>query len=242
MSRRTHVYIVCSPRARIGKTLVARLLTEFYRTNGRPVLAFDLNPDHALLTYLPRFAVAADVRETRDQMALFDQLIVPDEKSKVIDVGTGSFEGFFDILKNLDFLEEARRRNIEAVILFAVNPDPLSIKAYRMLLQRFADITLIPVLNEAFVRGFHYRDDFPAQRAVAVPLQIPLLSPFIRTIVDTPPFSFSEFRRGLSDDIPEHLAGEMHSWLKRAFLQLRELELRLLLEGLQASLHDLEQI
>jgi hypothetical protein len=242
MSRRTHVYIVCSPRARIGKTLVARLLTEFYRNNGRPVLAFDLNPDQALLTYLPRFAVGADVRDTRDQMALFDQLIVPDEKSKVVDVGTGSFETFFDILKNLDFLEEARRRNIEAVILFAVNPDQLSVKSYRTLLQRFADITLIPVLNEAFVRGFHYREDFPAQRAVAVPLQIPLLSPFIRTIVDTPPFSFSEFRRGLSDDIPEHLAGEMHSWLKRAFLQLRELELRLLLEGLQASLHDLEQI
>jgi len=242
MSRRTHVYIVCSPRPRIGKTLAARLLTEFYRTSGRPVLAFDLNPDQTLLAYLPRFAVAADVRETRDQMALFDQLIVPDEKSKVIDLGTGAFDRFFEILQNLDFLEEARRRNIETVVLFAVNPDQLSIKAYRMLLQQFKNITLIPVLNEAFVRGFHYRNDFPAQRAVAVPLQIPLLSPFIRSIVDTPPFSFSEFRRGLSDDIPEHLAGEMHSWLKRAFLQLRELELRLLLEGLQASLHDHEQI
>lgn len=242
MSRRTHVYIVCSPRPRIGKTLAARLITEFYRSNGRPVVAFDLNPDGTLLSYLPRFAVAADLRETRDQMTLFDALIVPDEKSKVIDLGTGAFETFFDILKNLDFLEEARRRNIEAVVLFAVNPDQFSIKGYRMLLQRFTDITLIPVLNEAFVRGFHYRDDFPAQRAVAVPLQIPLLSPFIRSIVDTPPFSFTEFRRGLSDDIPEHLAGEMHSWLKRAFLQLRELELRLLLEGLQASLHDHEQI
>jgi hypothetical protein len=242
MSRRTHVYIVCSPRPRIGKTLAARLLTEFYRTNGQPVLAFDLNPDQALLGYLPRFAVVADIRETRDQMALFDQLIVPDEKTKIVDLGTGSFETFFDILKNLDFLDEARRRNIEAVTLFAVNPDQVSIKAYRMLLQRFADITLIPVLTEAFVRGFHYREDFPPQRAVAVPLQIPLLSPFIRTIVDTPPFSFSEFRRGLSDDIPEHLAGEMHSWLKRAFLQLRELELRLLLEGLQSSLHSHEQI
>src|SRR5262249_38745225 len=153
MSSRTHVYIVCSPRPRIGKTLAARLLTEFYRANGRPVLAFDLNPDRTLLSFLPRFAVAADLRETRDQMALFDALIVPDEKSKVVDLGTGAFETFFDILKNVDFLEEARRRNIEAVILFAVNPDQFSIKAYRMLLQRFADITLIPVLNEAFVRG-----------------------------------------------------------------------------------------
>ena len=107
-----------------------------------------------------------------------------------------------------------------------------------MLLQNFADITIIPVLNEAFVRGFHYRDNFPPQRAVAVPLQIPQLSPSLRAIVDTPPFSFSEFRRRMSDDVPEHLEGEMHSWLKRTFLQFRELELRLLLEGLQTSLYD----
>jgi hypothetical protein len=42
----------------------------------------------------------------------------------------------------------------------------------------------------------------------------------------------------MSDDVPEHLEGEMHSWLKRTFLQFRELELRLLLEGLQTSLYD----
>jgi hypothetical protein len=238
MSSRTHVYIVCSPRARIGKTLTARLLTEFYRTNGRPVVAFDITPDQTLLGYLPRFAVAASVAETRGQMALFDQLIVPDEKAKVIDLGTGAFDTFFHILNQIDFLEEARRRNVEPVVLFTVNPDQPSIKAYRMLLQSFADITIIPVLNEAFVRGFHYRDNFPPQRAVAVPLQVPLLSPSLRAIVDTPPFSFSEFRRRISNDVPEHLEGEMHSWLKRAFLQFRELELRLLLEGLQTAMHD----
>jgi hypothetical protein len=238
MSRRTHIYIVCSPRARIGKTLTVRLLTEFYRSSGLPVLGFDITPDQTLLAYLPRFSVAAHIAETRGQMALFDALIVPDEKPKVIDLGTGAFDTFFNILKQIAFLEEARRRNVEPVILFTVNPDQASVKAYRMLLQNFADITIIPVLNEAFVRGFHYRDNFPPQRAVAVPLQIPQLSPSLRAIVDTPPFSFSEFRRRMSDDVPEHLEGEMHSWLKRTFLQFRELELRLLLEGLQTSLYD----
>jgi hypothetical protein len=238
MSRRTHIYIVCSPRPRIGKTLAARLLTEFYRSNGRPVLAFDITPDQTLLAHLPRFAVAANIADTRGQMALFDQLIVPDERPKIIDLGTGAFDNFFDILKQIAFLEEARRRNVEPVILFAVNPDQSSVKAYRMLLQTFLDIAIIPVLNEAFVRGFHYRDNFPPQRAVAVPLQVPLLSPSLRAIVDTLPFSFSDFRRRISNDVPEHLEGEMHSWLKRTFLQFRELELRLLLEGLQTAMTD----
>jgi hypothetical protein len=238
MSRRTHVYVVCSPRARIGKTLAARVLTEFYRANGLPVLAFDITPEQTLLSYLPRFAVAASLADTRGQMALFDQLIVADERAKVIDLGIGAFDGFFSILKQIGFHEEARRRNIELVILFAVNPDQASAKAYRMLLQNFSDSTVIPVLNEAFVRGFHYRDSFPAQRAVAIPLQVPILSPSLRAIVDTPPFSFTEFRRRITDDVPEHLEGEMHSWLKRTFLQFRELELRLLLEGLQSTLFD----
>jgi hypothetical protein len=238
MSGRTHIYIICSPRARIGKTLTARLLTEFYRTNGRPVLAFDVTPDQTLLAYLPRFAIAASVAETRGQMALFDQLIVPDEKPKVVDLGTGAFDTFFNILNQINFVDEARRRNVEPVVLFTVNPDQSSAKSYRMLLQTFPDITLIPVLNEAFVRGFQYRDNFPAQRAVAIPLQLPQLSPSLRAIVDTPPFSFSEFRRKISRDVPDHLEGEMHSWLKRAFLQFRELELRLLLEGMQTAMQD----
>src|SRR5205807_8576662 len=43
MSRPTHVYIVASPRPRSGKTLLARALSEFFRADGRPVRAFDLD-------------------------------------------------------------------------------------------------------------------------------------------------------------------------------------------------------
>ena len=36
------LYIVCSPRRNVGKTLLARLLAEFYFAHDRPVAAFDL--------------------------------------------------------------------------------------------------------------------------------------------------------------------------------------------------------
>ena len=42
--RRTPVYIICSPRPQVGKTLVARLLTEFLALkNNGVVTAFDIN-------------------------------------------------------------------------------------------------------------------------------------------------------------------------------------------------------
>ena len=80
MARRTPVFIACSPRPRVGKTLLARLLTEFYRAEGRPVAAFDVNPNEFMLVdYLPRYTAVASIGDTLGQMALFDELITPDE-------------------------------------------------------------------------------------------------------------------------------------------------------------------
>ena len=38
----TPLYVVCSPRRCVGKTLISRLLVEFYVVKDRPVVAFDL--------------------------------------------------------------------------------------------------------------------------------------------------------------------------------------------------------
>jgi len=62
MTRRTPVYIVCSPRPRVGKTLIARALAEFLRADGRGVAAFDVNPDEfALVDYLPGYTAVASI-------------------------------------------------------------------------------------------------------------------------------------------------------------------------------------
>jgi hypothetical protein len=44
MQRRTPIFIVTSSRPRVGKTLIARALTEYFRVQSRPVAAFDVNP------------------------------------------------------------------------------------------------------------------------------------------------------------------------------------------------------
>ncbi len=88
MARLKSIFIVCSPRQRVGKTLVARALTEFILANGRSAVAFDLNPNNtALSSFLPRYTALADIDATRGQMALFDELIAEDEVTKVIDLG-----------------------------------------------------------------------------------------------------------------------------------------------------------
>ena len=237
MSRPTHVYVVACPRPRVGKTLVARALTEFYRADGRPVAGFDLGSgDNGLTAFLPKFALAAQITDTRGQMALFDKLIVADEKPKVVDLDAGQFESFFKVMADIGFVSEARRRAIEPVVMFIATTDDRSVAAFAELHQSFADLTVVPVYNEGVARGTYLRDKYPSRGALAIPVQVPQLSPSLKHIVDTKPFSFSAFRRGLSFDVPDILEAELASWVKRLFLQFRELELRLLLHRLSSSL------
>lgn len=237
MSRPTHVCIVASPRPRTGRTTLVRALTEFYRLDG-PVTAFDLDAmDATLEQFLPECTVRADIDETPSQVALFDQLIVPDGRPKVVDVSAHAFEAFFNVVAEIDFAGEARRQSIEPLILFAANSDPLSIKAYKRMRARFWGIPMAPVYNEGIGRGHDLREQFPASSSVALPLHIPAFSPALRTIVDTKPFSFSDFRRRPAR-MPALLRAELQAWLRRVNLQFRELGLRMLLANLRGSLTE----
>jgi len=233
----TPIFIVASPRPQVGKTFVARLLTDFLRLDGAGVVAFDLNPNgDALRDYLPDLATAADLSDIRDQMVLFDRLIVDDGIAKVIDLGHGSFERFFAIMEEIRFVREALRLAIRPLILYTADPHPVAVKAYAELQRRFRNVILVPVFNEAILKGQKMRDQFPFARAAAVPLQIPALAPMLKAQIDKSRYSFADIHSQLPMSIPIGLAFELRSWTRRTFLEFRELELRLLLEKLRASL------
>src|ERR1700691_2072515 len=94
--RRTPVYIICSPRPLVGKTLIARLLSEFLLLKDGTVAAFDITlKEPSLLDYLPKITETAEVDDAFGKMALMDRLIVDDGVSKVIDLGFHDFDEFF---------------------------------------------------------------------------------------------------------------------------------------------------
>lgn len=239
--QRTPLFIVASPRPQVGKTFVARLLTDFLRLDDGDAVAFDLNPDgEALRDFLPKVASTADLSDVRQQMALFDCLIVADGIAKVIDLGTGWFERFFAIMEEIGFVPEACRRSIEPMILFAADPHPASAKAYGDLRSRFPAAIVVPVFNEAILQGRKLRDQFKFDRAASVPLQIPMLAPALKSFADKSAYSFADFHSLLPSGVPLGPAFELRTWTKRTFLEFRELELRLLLEKLRAALPGVE--
>src|SRR6516164_10531452 len=163
----TPLYIVCSPCRGVGKTLVSRLLAEFYVVNDRPVAAFDLADEGPQLTdYLPGITTVADIADTRGQMTFFDRLIPNDVGAKIIDLSHRVFKNFFTVVQDIRFFEEARHRSIEPLILFIVEQDPKSAKAYAMLRHQLSEASLLPVRNQINAVAMPYGE---ASQKVNVP-------------------------------------------------------------------------
>lgn len=233
----TAVFVIASPRAGTGKTFLARLIADFLRMNGGPIEAFELSPgDVALADQLPGLTAKSDLDSTQAQMRLFDRLILVDGIAKVVDVGHASFPRFFSLMDEIGFADAAQRRGLEVIVLYAVDAHPNSATAYSILQRRMPSTIMVPVFNEAILKGRRVRDQYPFARAAAVPMQIPLLPPHLKAHADRSGHSFIDFHSQLPTPVPIGPAYELRSWTKRVFLEFRELELRLLMERLSASL------
>ena len=223
MQRRTPIFIVTSSRPRVGKTLIARALTEYFCAQNRPVAAFDVNPDEfKLIDHLPAYTAAASLNDTRGEMALFDQFVLEDAVPKVVDLSHQLLDRFFSVMQQIDFMAEVRRRAIAPMVLFVADPDERSRQGYAMLRDRFPDLPLVPVLNESLQRVGAYRAHFPPTRPGGAPVSIPALSPVVRSVVDRQNFSFVAYVQKTNDK-----TSELYEWMGRLFVSFRELEVRL---------------
>src|SRR6202158_4956164 len=150
---RTPVYIICSPRPLVGKTLIARLLSEFLLLKNGTVAAFDINlKEPSLLEYLPDITETAEVDDTFGKMALMDRLIVNDGIAKVIDLGFPAFDEFFKMSEEIGFVAEARRPGLRPASLCVAPPARAWARGYPMLQQQIPQTALVTIDNEYVLR------------------------------------------------------------------------------------------
>jgi len=220
--RRTPVYIICSPRPLVGKTLIARLLSEFLLFKNGTVAAFDVNlKEPSLLEYLPDITETAEIDDTFGKMALMDRVILNDGIHKVIDLGFHAFDEFFKMTEEIGFLKEAARRGVSPVVLFVGDTDRVSARSYPMLRAQIPSAALVTVDNEYVVRG-----ELPQAFAGGRVLRIPALPTFLKTYVDRVTFSFTDYLRNERDS-----STELYQWIRSNYLSFRELEVALMLQG-----------
>lgn len=216
----TPVYIICSTRPQVGKTLMARLLTEFLKLQRGDVVAFDVSlKEPSLLDFLPRLTETADIDDTFGKMALMDRLIVHDEVPKVIDLGYHAFDEFFRMTGEIGFAKEAARRGVVPIVLFMGDSDRASLRAYETLQQQYPQRSLYVIDNEQVLRG-----EIPPALGQGKILHIAALPPFLKTYIDRLNFSFTGYLRSEQDS-----STELHQWIRTNYFAFRQIELGLLL-------------
>ena len=217
----TPVYIICSPRPQVGKTLIARLLSEFLLLKNGKVAAFDINlKEPSLLDYLPDLTETADVIDTYGKMQLMDRVIVDDGLAKVIDLGFHAFDEFFKMSEQIGFMKEATRRNVAPVVLFVADRDRMSGRSHEMLREQIPATNLITVDNEFVVRG----ELLPSMSRGRI-IRMTALPTFLKTYIDRLSFSFTGYLRHEKDS-----STEVHQWIRRNYFTFREMELNLILQ------------
>ena len=219
----TPIYIICSPRPLVGKTLLARLLSEFLLLKNGTVTAFDINlKEPSLLEYLPRITETANVDNTFGKMTLMDRLIVNDGIAKVIDLGFHAFDEFFTMTDEIGFMKEAARRGVAPIVLFVADTDRVSARGYPMLQDQIPATSLVTIDNEHVVRG-----ELPPAMARGRTIRVAALPAFLKTYIDRLNFSFTGYLRQEKDS-----STELHQWIRKNYSIFRDLELSLLLQGL----------
>jgi hypothetical protein len=156
-------------------------------------------------------------------------LIADTASTKVIDLGSALFDHFFDVIREIGFLQEARRLSMEPIVLFLADPAPATVRSYAELRSRLP-ITMVPVHNESVSLMFA-KEDFPGTGPECGLIRIPRLSAIVRGVIDRPSFSFGAY-------LARHQGGptEIHAWIGQIFNEFRDLELRLLMGRVNSSL------
>jgi hypothetical protein len=216
---RTPVFIVCSPRPLVGKTLLSRLLVEYLLLQRRQAVGFDISvKEPSLIDFLPDVTETAEVMDTQGKMRLMDRLIVNDGVGKVIDLGFHAYDEFFKMLEEIGYMKEADRRGVDPIVMYMADSDRTSGATFAKLRRTFADYAIIPVDNEQVLHG-----EPPASYAGLKSLRIRALPPFLKTYIDRRSFSFTRFLR--QDNDP---SSELNQWIRSTYLRIREIEVNLM--------------
>jgi hypothetical protein len=249
MPEKKYAIIVASPRARTGKTLLARLVVEHFLLSGIPHVVFDTDTaDRKLAGFFPDKTVVVDFDRVTDQMKLFDSLGSPVATTQVIDLAHRSFRKFFKLMREIDYVSEARASGFEPVIFFIPNTEADSYVQGMELREQLRGAGFVLVRNEAVGEPSReaLRDlSFAAFVSNMPRLTLARLDPFFASAIADSKFSLSEFmRRSLMRETPGPLAAEQLSlaymsrearsgitaWVQSAFGEIRrvlkEVEIR----------------
>jgi hypothetical protein len=122
------VVLVGADKGGVGKTTVARALLDYLIAHNIPTRAFDTeSPRGTLRRFHPDITDVVDVTSTADQMKVFDSISTANAQITVIDVRAGLLSTTLKALRDIGFLDAAKKSQLTFGVFHILGPSVASL-------------------------------------------------------------------------------------------------------------------
>jgi hypothetical protein len=149
------VIIVGADKGGVGKTTVARTLLDYFIAHQVPTRAFDTEaPRGTLKRFHPELTEVVDMTLVADQMKIFDTLNSSEAAVTVIDVRAGLMSPTLRALRDIGFIEAARKGQITFAVFHILGPSIASLDEINETAAYLGDARYFMVKN--FINNTHF--------------------------------------------------------------------------------------
>jgi len=147
------VIIVGADKGGVGKTTVTRTLLDYFNARKIPIRAFDTeSPKGTLKRFHPDVTDIVDVTKIPDQMQIFDTL--SENAVTLIDVRAGLLSPTLTALRNIGFIDAAKKGQITVSIFHVLGPSIASLDEIVETAEVANDVRYFLVKN--FINNTHF--------------------------------------------------------------------------------------
>jgi hypothetical protein len=142
------VILVGADKGGVGKTTVARALLDYLIAHGIPTRAFDTeSPKGTLRRFHPELTDVVDITSTADQMKVFDTVSTTNAQITVIDVRAGLLSPTLRALRDIGFLDAAKKSQLSFAVFHILGPSVASLDEIAETAAFMGDSTYLLVKN-----------------------------------------------------------------------------------------------
>ena len=147
------VIIVGADKGGVGKTTVTRTVLDYFAARKIPTRAFDTEaPKGTLKRFHPDVTEVVDVTRIADQMQIFDT--ISDSTVTMIDVRAGLLSPTLTALRNIGFIEAAKKGQITFSVFHILGPSVASLDEIAETADFMTDARYFLVKN--FINNTHF--------------------------------------------------------------------------------------
>jgi hypothetical protein len=149
------VIIVGADKGGVGKTTVARTLLDYFSAHQVPTRAFDTEaPRGTLKRFFPETTDVVDLSLVPDQMKIFDTLNSAEASVTIIDVRAGLMSATLKALRDIGFIEAAKKGQITFAVFHILGPSIASLDEITDTAAYLGDARYFMVKN--FINNTHF--------------------------------------------------------------------------------------